>query len=480
MRISATLNRRPHDRFRFFNVRRMAIGLRDVFGIARNVNHASYVDRGGLDERLKYLLGAERHIAIHGDSKQGKSWLRSAMLDSNETIVVQCQIDTDPGSLFRQALGQLGVAAELKLTGQTHIEGSLDFTAGGELGNAVVGKMKAEAKAGTKTGQDQEIEAEPVGRTPGDLAWVATTLATSGKRLVVEDFHYVTEENRRAFAFLLKALGDYGVHVIVVGVWPEDHLLTYYNGDLDGRVEDLHLSWDDPELNQVLEQGCRSLHIEMSDGLREAMVCDAYGNVGLLQRLAERVCLAAGVTEERTDQLVLEADRVLVEARDEVSSAMRARYHAFADDFVRGMKRMREGLEVYKHLLRAFTAAKDEELLEGIDSSDLLAQIADTGNGSNIRQSDLTQALDRVDRLQAKIGVRPLVLTYDRDRRRLFLADRSFLFYRRYAPASWPWDRDDTLDEALARAPEGEQLDLERDIPLTETANEDGGEEPGR
>ena len=34
---------------------------------------------------------------------------------------------------------------------------------------------------------------------------------------------------------------------------------------------------------------------------------------------------------------------------------MKARYDAFADDFVRGMKRMTEGLEVYKHMLRAFT-----------------------------------------------------------------------------------------------------------------------------
>jgi hypothetical protein len=36
-------------------------------------------------------------------------------------------------------------------------------------------------------------------------------------------------------------MGEYGLFVIVVGVWPKDHLLTYYNGDLEGRVEDIHL-----------------------------------------------------------------------------------------------------------------------------------------------------------------------------------------------------------------------------------------------
>ena len=106
---------------------------------------------------------------------------------------------------------------------------------------------------------------------------------------------------------------------------------------------------------------------------------------------------------------------------------MRARYDAFADNFVRGMKRMTEGLEVYKHMLRAFTKGTSDELLEGIDSRELLRRIQDDAPEATIRQGDLTQALDRVDRLQARIGVQPLVLTYNRDRRRLFLADRSSL-----------------------------------------------------
>ncbi len=77
-------------------------------------------------------------------------------------------------------------------------------------------------------------------------------------------------------------------------------------------------------------------------------------------------------------------------------------YYAFADDFVRGMKRMREGLEVYKHLLRTFTGAMTEELLEGIDSGELLERIGRTRANGSIRQSDLTQALDRVDRLKRR------------------------------------------------------------------------------
>jgi hypothetical protein len=418
-------------------------------------------------------LKTQRHVAIHGDSKQGKSWLRGRLLDAADTVVVQCQVDSTPEAVFREALGVLGVRAEIKRTGVASYQGVLDFSAGGELGNLVIGKAKVDAKAGVSGGDERQLDTRPIGTTPADLSWVARTLKASERRLVIEDFHYVAEDNRKDFAFVLKALGDYGVNVIVVGIWPEDHLLTYYNGDLDGRVEDLRLLWSDEELDQVLVMGCAALNIELTDVLRAELVKDAYGNVGLVQRLAEQICLAASILEEQKQKTTIDVGSELSKARETVSDRMRARYDSFADDFVRGMKRMTRGLEVYKHMLRAFTSSKSDELLNGIDSKDLLSRIQEADPDATIRQSDLTQALDRIDRLQVKIGVHPQVLTYNRDRRRLFLADRSFLFYRQYGSPRWPWERDETLDAALATARVDDQLDLDAEFPLTQSALND-------
>ncbi len=448
--------------------------LQQVFGIATQVNSASYVNRGGLDEKLAYYLSTERHIAIHGDSKQGKSWLRSNRLQADATLVVQCQPESTPESVLREALGQLDVHVELKRTGTTQIEGQLDLAASGQLGNVLVGKVQAEAQAAGAASKEQAVDQEPVGTTMADLSWVARILCASEKRLVLEDFHYVSEENRKAFAFILKALGDYGVYVILVGIWPEDHLLTYYNGNLDGRVEDLRLVWADEDLAAVLDKGGDALNIAMTDGLVSALVGDAFGNVGLIQRLAEQVCINAGVLERQDDRKTIDVGSELDAARVAVSERMTARYDAFADDFVRGMKRMKQGLAVYKHLLRAFTASKTEDLIEGIDSSDLLERIQGSHPDPPIRGSDLTQALDRVDRLQAKIGVQPPVLTYNNDRRRLFLADRSFLFYRQHGDPTWPWEKDETFMSLIEAAPDDGQLDLS-DIEL---ADVDSSSEP--
>lgn len=413
--------------------------LQEVFGIASEVNRLSYVDRGGLDEQFAYLLKTQRHVAVHGDSKQGKSWLRAKALSPGDTLRVQCQVDTTPEMIFTEALGQLGVRAELHKTQANELAGTLDLTASGELGLKIIAKAKAEFGLELGAKRTSETESVPVGQAPGNLWWVAQILTESGRRLVIEDFHYIAEEHQRRFAFMLKAIGEYGVFTVIVGLWPQDHLLTYYNGDLDGRVEDIRLRWEDNELDEVLRKGCEALAIGMTDDLRAALISDAYGNVGLLQRLAEQICLQNGIKRSTDGQVTLEADSSLDRARREVAGQMQGRFGAFSDNFVRGMRRLSEGLEVYRHLLQTFTATEDGELLNGIDSAKLLERIAE--NAPSIRQSDLTQALERVDRLQVKIQVNPLVLSYSKDGRKVYLADRAFLFFRKYSNPTWPWDR---------------------------------------
>ena len=280
-----------------------------------------------------------------------------------------------------------------------------------------------------------------MGQAAADLLWVVRTIVASGKRLVLEDFHYLDEKTQQEFAFLLKAMGEYGMFVVVVGVWPRDHLLTYYNGDLDGRIEDIHLTWNDSELAQVLEQGADALRIEFDSDLIGDLVSEAFGSVGLLQRLAAQLCIAEGIHSacHGISKRKVVKGPSLEAAQQAVAEQMQGRFQTFADNFVRGMRRLPQGLEVYRHLLQAASDASDQELMAGIDSSILLQRILAQAGGDGIRQSDLTQALDRIDRLQVKIAVNPLVLTYSKSSRKLSLADRAFLFFRRHGSPSWPW-----------------------------------------
>ena len=69
-----------------------------VFGISHAVLPDSYVDRGALDQELKTLLGRPTHIALRGESKCGKSWLRQRTVP--EALTVQCRMDRGVHDLY--------------------------------------------------------------------------------------------------------------------------------------------------------------------------------------------------------------------------------------------------------------------------------------------------------------------------------------------------------------------------------------------
>ncbi len=424
-----------------------------------NVDSPSYVDRGGLDGAFQRSLTQDRHIVVHGGSKQGKSWLRKKMLPMDKSIVIQCTPESTVESIITEALSKLGVIATLRITTGSELQGQLDFSANMELNAAASAKLSVGmAKSSSAVTRTSE-EGQPIGRTPANLSWVSTTLLESGKRLVIEDFHYVRHEVQRSLAFLLKALGEYGLYVVIVGVWIKEHLLTYFNGDLDGRVNDIHLQWSDQELGLVLGQGSQALGITFDDDLSAQLVEASFGNVGLLHRITERLCLAEGITETPgpVEPRAIDAGPSLDMALSEVASQMQGRFETFADNFVRGMRRMSEGLEVYRHLLEAATHASDAELQMGIDSKTLHERII--GNGSTeIRASDLTQALERIDKLQSRIGINPPVFNYQKSNRRLQLTDAYFLFFRAFGQPAWPWDKESSaISNDLATS---EPLDL--------------------
>jgi hypothetical protein len=82
----------------------------DVFGVSNTILPDSYVDRGSLDEHIQLLLERRTHIALRGESKCGKSWLRQKNIPN--AITIQCRLKKKVIDLYTDALSQL----QIKLT----------------------------------------------------------------------------------------------------------------------------------------------------------------------------------------------------------------------------------------------------------------------------------------------------------------------------------------------------------------------------
>jgi hypothetical protein len=83
------------------------IKTQEVFGISTKVLEHSYIDRGDLDKRIQVSLSRNKHIALRGESKCGKSWLRQQNVPDG--IVVQCRLDKTVSDIYVDALSQIGI-----------------------------------------------------------------------------------------------------------------------------------------------------------------------------------------------------------------------------------------------------------------------------------------------------------------------------------------------------------------------------------
>jgi hypothetical protein len=410
----------------------------EVFGVSNELLPDSYVDRGDLDEEVARLLERRTHIALRGESKCGKSWLRQKLVP--DAIVIQCRLGKTVTDIYKDALAELDIRLVVEQARGSRLAGRVE--ARGDIG------IKLLAKIGVTTSLESSDETTtktvPVGRDVTDLAFIADILKASERRLVVEDFHYLSLAERRTLAFDMKALWDYGVFVVVVGVWSAQNMLLFLNPDLAARVREVPIVWRDRDLREIFRKGGDALNLEVSDEIQDAAVRDCYENAGILQTLILDTLDRAGVTEEQEDHLRVKDVAALEGAEMEYADQLNPLYQEFAKRVSGGIRTRGDSTGIYAHAMAVILEAEDEQLLRGL-SIDRIYEVAH-GRESRIQKGNLHTVLQRIEGLQVDSDGRGLVVAYNEANREVTVVDRQLLLYRRYSTVAWPWD--DLIREA--------------------------------
>ncbi len=410
--------------------------IHEVFGTRPQVNERSYIDRKNLDEELRKLIDRKQsHIAIRGASKSGKSWLRQRVLF--DPIVVQCRLSYSVADIYKYALSQLGITIDVETSTSRTFKGSI--TAVAEAGLPLLAKATGELNAeGEFT---KESTKKYIGKDIDDLKFIADILRSSGRTLVVEDFHYLPTREQKSFSFDMKALWDYGVFIIIVGVWISENMLITLNSDLSDRIEEISVTWSDDELKQVLKKGCQSLNLRTSDTVATEMARVSYGSVGLLQKLALRMIDdELGIHEGLPDgQEFLISEIVNVhDAAMHVAEQLNQLYQAFAKRVSEGIRNRSNSTGIYAHAIAAIMGASDHDLLDGLGARKIYE--AAHARQSRVQYGNLKIVLARFPELQVDEDGRGLVLAYDIQDEKISVVDKQLLLYRKFATVRWPWE----------------------------------------
>jgi hypothetical protein len=405
----------------------------EVFGISTEILKPSYVNRGDLDAQITRLLDRNFHIALRGESKCGKSWLRQKNVP--DAIVVQCRLTKTIRDLYVDVLSQLGLNLVTETTHGNSVKGSLEATQ--EFGVKILAKLAAKQTISLEA--NNQTKSRPVGRDLDDLRFVSEIVNASGRRLVIEDFHYLSPDQRRAFSFDLKALWDYKTYVVVIGIWSENNLLIHLNPDLAGRIEEVSIFWSSDDLKRVLDQGADALQIDFPPKVCARLIKDSFGTAGILQRLALSFLDEAGI-EGTLDRRREVGDETAYEnVAMAYAEQLNALYQTFAQRVTNGIRQRANSTGIYAHMLSVVMVATDDQLTEGLKTDSIFKDAS--AKEPRIKRANLGSIMQKINGVQVDAEGRGLIVAYDDSKDEVFVVDKQLFFYRKYATAQWPWEK---------------------------------------
>lgn len=403
--------------------------LSNVFGTSRDVPE-SYVEREGVDDRFLNDLARDKHLVIHGSSKQGKTCLRKHHLLPNDYIVIQCTRDASKATLYEMMLKHAGVQCEV--SHETTLRGSHKLSAklGAEGGLPYLTKVSGEggyeheaANENVNGSKDFEIDPED----PNDVIRV---LEAGGfkKYVVIEDFHYLDEDVQQRLAIDLKAFHEISsLTFIVVGVWLEANRLTLYNGDLNGRIAVINADhWESPQLHQVISLGCSLMNVQFPCAIEDSIVDGSEGNVGLLQEVCYRICEQYQIWSTQSEKIQIGTDEDVAKTFRAIADEQASRYKNFLTRFAEGLGESK--LEMYKWIGYAVVSVSPDELRRGVRANALFHRIKPVHPSSTTLQlNNVNQALERVGAVQFKHKLQPLIFDYGNSE--LVVVDANFIVF---------------------------------------------------
>lgn len=404
----------------------------DVFGISAEILVDSYVDRGSLDSEIQKQLDRRNHIALRGESKCGKSWIRKKNIP--DAIVVQCRLGKTVKAVYEDILGELGIEIITERSDKQSTGMAVEVS--GEMGQSIIAKIAA--KLGLTLSSESENKYRILGRSENDLKFVCEAIKLSGRRVVLEDFHYMSVDQRKSFSFDLKAMWDFETYLIIVRVWSQSNMLIYLNPDLAGRIEEISIYWTDDDLKLVLEKGSSALNISFSNPLTDGLVVDAFGNAGLLQKLAQNTLDEVGIMEEQSEHTLVSDVTAGEAAGMKYAEQLNPAYQQFAKRVSSGIRSRTDATGIYAHAIAVIMTESDDELKKGVDLHTIFTKA--NAKQPRIKKGNLRTVLEKFEGLQIDEDGRGLVLSYNEATDEVHVVDRQVLLYRKYTTIKWPWD----------------------------------------
>jgi hypothetical protein len=172
--------------------------MADVFGIAREIP-ANYVPRPKVDGTFIESLTRDKHVVVFGSSKQGKTCLRKYNLTDDDHLVVTCSNKWDLAQIHTAILKAAGYSIEQSERRTEVGTSKIAARAGAKLKVPGVGELGGELGSDKAIESGKEVTSVALELDPRDVNDIVLALEEIEMPtfVVLEDFHYLSEEAQR-------------------------------------------------------------------------------------------------------------------------------------------------------------------------------------------------------------------------------------------------------------------------------------------
>jgi hypothetical protein len=243
----------------------------------------TYVDRKADDVELKFaraIATPNQIVSLSGPTKTGKTVLCRKMLGEREYLWIDGgQIDGE-SKFWERACYELNIASGEIDTSSVQVTGSVGA-------NAVVMTAAGSRLSSNSTTRQRNIDT---------MAAAISTLTARKIILVIDDFHYLSDENRKSIVRNIKGAVFNGLKIILLSVTHRVFDAIKAEAELTGRFTAISLPhWSEEDLTKIPYQGFAELGVNCPEKIVKDLSEEAQESPFLMQKFCWEICFDLGI-----------------------------------------------------------------------------------------------------------------------------------------------------------------------------------------
>jgi hypothetical protein len=388
-------------------------------------------DHGANEKKLSIGLQNPGQIClVTGPSKTGKTSLYTSILPKikRQELVIRCSGNLASEDFWANALEDLNFERIAQSSEKWGLGTSTKIGLNGEVGWSWLAKMMATIGFNVSSNSEYTLQRDIV-KSKLSAKHLIPLLNELPVQLVVEDFHYLSDDVKREVFQQWKTFIDKGISVVVVSTTHHAIDIARANPDLTGRARFIDVGkWEDDDLAQIPIKGFKFINVKIGEGLCRRIAKESVGLPIITQQICQSIAterdLSPGSHQRGTSVQTGELTKSLEFVCDNLYANHQSDYTRLST----GPRKRSRKHATYEKILASFALDPLQFSLKQHELADRISQLNSEGE-SPIPAASISAALKALAKFQERNKI--ALLDWHEIDKTLYILEPSFLFYLR-------------------------------------------------